>query len=100
MSDYLPPVSPETPGPGPDDGAGPGSGPDVSAQGNPIPTIQRDIPEPPPARAALLNQIMDDVRRSRVHWKPVFDRMLEDMNFTMGLQWPDSTLWKRNQEYV
>jgi len=75
-------------------------GPDLSAQGNPIPSIQRDTPEPTTARKALLNAIQDDVRRSRAHWKPVFDRMLEDMNFTMGLQWPDNSLWTRPNEYV
>ena len=82
-------------GPPPDD-----TGDEVSPEGNPIPRIQRDTPEPDAGRKALLNQIQDDVRRSRSHWRPVFERMYDDMNFTMGLQWPDSSLWKRNENYV
>jgi hypothetical protein len=77
-----------------------GDTPDVSPDGNPLPSIRRDKPEPSAGRKELLNAIMDDVRRSRSHWRPVFERMYDDMNFTMGLQWPDSTLWKRNDNYV
>lgn len=80
--------------------APPADEPDVSPEGNPLPGIQRDTPEPNAGRRALLNQIQDDVRRSRSHWRPVFERMYDDMNFTMGLQWPDSSLWKRNENYV
>src|SRR5262245_16454217 len=75
----------------------------VSAAGNPIPGIRRDTPQPEQGRQALLNEIQDDVRRSRAKWRPVFDRMKDDMDFTMGLQWPGSTLWSLRtdeQEYV
>lgn len=43
----------------------------------------------PQSRKALVSQWMDKVRRAKAHWKPVFDRMREDMDFFMGNQWPD-----------
>src|SRR5262245_60048948 len=89
MSD-LPPLTPLPDPMGvPDPSAPPADLPDM---------VSRGKPSPPQERAALLKEIQDDVRRARAHWKPVFDRMIDDMNFTMGLQWPGSSLWKRHED--
>jgi hypothetical protein len=64
----------------------------------PAPYVSRDKPTVSAERTALLNEIQSDVRQSREHWRPVFDRMLDDQNFAMGLQWPGSTLWKKHQD--
>ena len=62
--------------------------------------ISRDTPEPEPSRAALLASIQSEVRAARRHWRPVFDRMLDDQSFAMGVQWPGSSLWKVNDQYT
>ena len=41
------------------------------------------------SRKALVADWLDKIHRAKAHWRPVFDRMREDMDFFMGKQWPD-----------
>lgn len=81
---------------GADDPMGAGMGPPPET--TPQPYVSRDKPTVSAERTALLNEIQSDVRQSREHWRPVFDRMADDQNFAMGLQWPGSSLWKKHQD--
>jgi hypothetical protein len=49
--------------------------------------IQRETPEPAPARAALVKQWQDEVRQAKEHWKKPFERMRRNMKFAGGEQW-------------
>jgi hypothetical protein len=71
-----------------------------TGQANPTTAIPRERPEPDPARAALVKQIQGEIRSARSNWQPVFDRMREDMDFAMGVQWPGQTLGKRTDRYI
>ena len=51
-------------------------------------TIERDAPDPAPARAALVAQWTSCVRDAREFWhQNAFKRMLEDQRFAAGNQW-------------
>jgi hypothetical protein len=39
-------------------------------------------------RMALVNQIIDDVKRAKAHWDRPFKQMMADMEFAGGDQWP------------
>lgn len=41
------------------------------------------------SRKALVAEWLDKIHKAKSHWRPVFDRMREDMDFFMGNQWPD-----------
>ncbi len=43
--------------------------------------IARETPEVDQARAALVKQWLSDLQSAENHWKPVFDRMREDMEY-------------------
>jgi hypothetical protein len=43
--------------------------------------IERELPTPPEARAALVTQWQDKIRRDRKKWEPIFKRMREDAEF-------------------
>lgn len=58
----------------------------LSADGG---AIQRDAPDPPEARRALVAQMTANVSEARAYWaKGAFARMIEDMRFAAGRQWP------------
>ena len=41
------------------------------------------------SRKALVSEWLEKISKAKSHWKPVFDRMREDMDFFMGTQWDD-----------
>lgn len=45
----------------------------------------------PPARAAQVKAILDEIAADLAHWKPDFDRMKRNRKFARGLQWPGMT---------
>jgi hypothetical protein len=49
--------------------------------------VQREAPEIAEARKALVGQWCDDVKFAKKHWEKSFERMREDMDFALGLQW-------------
>lgn len=54
-------------------------------------TIERDAPDPAPARAALVAQWTSCVRDAREFWhQNAFKRMLEDQRFAAGNQWQEN----------
>lgn len=101
MSGILPPTPPPTDPVA--DGMFNGQEPRTDAwtgAEQPKTTIPRETPEPSPQRAALCRQIQAGVREARKHWQPVYDRMREDMDFAMGVQWPGQTLGQRDPRYT
>ena len=82
MDPLLDPLPP----PGPPDAAPPeGAIPPLAPTGD---MISREAPEPDLARAALVQQLMANVKAGKSKWGPVYKRMRQDMNFAMGKQWP------------
>jgi hypothetical protein len=57
--------------------------------------IDRDRPDPPPARKALVKAWATEVKHAKKHWKPAFDRMKEDQDFCLGKQWSKNPKEKR-----
>lgn len=54
-------------------------------------TIDRETPDPDPARAALVTSWCGRVREARGYWhRGAFKRMIEDMRFAAGNQWKDN----------
>lgn len=51
--------------------------------------VDRDRPDPPPARAALVNHWVSEMHRVESHHSPFFKRMREDQDFVLGKQWPN-----------
>lgn len=49
--------------------------------------VNREIPVPPPGRAALCNYWMLQLRRAKNYFYRDFERMREDMDFAVGKQW-------------
>jgi hypothetical protein len=49
--------------------------------------IKRDTPNPDPARAALVKEIIDRITTAKKHWDKDFKRMRDNMRFVRGLQW-------------
>jgi hypothetical protein len=49
--------------------------------------IDRDRPQPPLPRKALVNAWTEAVKHAKKHWKPAFSRMKEDQDFCLGKQW-------------
>ena len=57
--------------------------------------IDRDRPDPPPARKALVKAWGAEVKHAKKHWKPAFERMKEDQDFCLGKQWSKNPKEKR-----
>jgi hypothetical protein len=57
--------------------------------------IDRERPDPPPARKALVKAWGAEVKHAKQHWKPAFDRMKEDQDFCLGKQWSKNPKEKR-----
>ena len=57
--------------------------------------IDRERPDPPPPRKALVNAWVAEVKHAKKHWKPAFDRMREDQDFCLGKQWSKNPKDKR-----
>jgi hypothetical protein len=94
MSSMLPPMG----GP-PVDPPPPGLEESLMAQPPKAPgvKIERDPPEPEPARAALIEAWSERIKRAKTHWKPSFDRMRADQEFCRGRQWSKD---KKDDRYI
>ena len=57
--------------------------------------IDRERPDPPPARKALVKAWATEVKHAKKHWKPAFERMKEDQDFCLGKQWSKNPKEKR-----
>jgi hypothetical protein len=57
--------------------------------------IERDRPQPPLPRKALVNAWVAEVKHAKKHWKPAFERMKEDQDFCVGRQWSKNPKDKR-----
>ena len=49
--------------------------------------VERDDPQPPEQRSALVSQLIEDVKRAKSHWDRPFKKMKRDMEFCGGDQW-------------
>jgi hypothetical protein len=58
-------------------------------------TIPRDAPDPPERRKRLVGAWNARVKQAKAFWKPSFDRMREDQEFTFGKQWSKNSQDKR-----
>lgn len=61
---------------------------EAAATGN-VRMIERDPPEPPEGRRALVNKWQKKIVQARKHWEKDFKRMRRNMTFASGKQWPD-----------
>jgi hypothetical protein len=59
--------------------------------------LDRDPPDPPEPRKALVDLWQDRVKRAKKYWGPVFDRMHADQDFAAGLQWSKE---EKDERYV
>jgi hypothetical protein len=57
--------------------------------------IERERPDPPISRKALVNAWVDEVKHAKKHWRPAFERMKEDQDFCLGRQWSKNPKDKR-----
>jgi hypothetical protein len=57
--------------------------------------IERDPPQPPQQRKALVRAWAAEVKHAKKHWKPAFERMREDQDFCLGKQWSKNPKEKR-----
>jgi hypothetical protein len=57
--------------------------------------MERDRPDPPISRKALVNAWVAEVKHAKKHWKPAFERMKEDQDFCIGRQWSKNPKDKR-----
>jgi hypothetical protein len=57
--------------------------------------MERDRPDPPIARKALVNAWVAEVKHAKKHWKPAFEKMKEDQDFCIGRQWSKNVKDKR-----
>jgi hypothetical protein len=57
--------------------------------------IERERPDPPIQRKALVNAWGAEVKHAKKHWKPAFERMKEDQDFCLGKQWSKNPKEKR-----
>ena len=57
--------------------------------------IERDRPDPPQQRKALVKAWGTEVKHAKKHWKPAFERMKEDQDFCLGKQWSKNPKEKR-----
>jgi len=66
---------------------GPGEPIEQPVMGEPPKIIDRDVPDVPNERAALVKEWLDRIAKAKAHWKPKFDQMRKDMKFVRGKQW-------------
>jgi hypothetical protein len=72
------------------------SGADILKQGmTDAKMIERERPDPPQARKALVKAWTTEVKHAKKHWKSAFDRMKEDQDFCLGKQWSKNPKEKR-----
>jgi hypothetical protein len=57
--------------------------------------IERERPDPPQQRKALVKAWTAEVKHAKKHWKSSFDRMREDQDFCLGKQWSKNPKEKR-----
>jgi hypothetical protein len=57
--------------------------------------MERDRPDSPPPRKALVNAWTAEIKHAKKHWKSAFDRMKEDQEFCYGKQWSKNPKDKR-----
>ena len=57
--------------------------------------IERERPDPPQQRKALVKAWGAEVKHAKKHWKPAFERMKEDQDFCLGKQWSKNPKEKR-----
>lgn len=50
--------------------------------------FQRETPDVPESRKALVNRWLQDIAAARKHWERDFKRMRRNMQFASGKQWP------------
>ena len=62
--------------------------------------IQRERPDPDPARAALVTKLCERIQAARRHWKPKFDQMRKNQRFVHGKQWPGQDGSNDENRYV
>ncbi len=65
--------------------------------------VKREVPYPEPGRAALVTQLIANVKAAKGKWNYVYKRMREDMSFAMGRQWPNqgaAALGAEDDRYV
>jgi hypothetical protein len=61
--------------------------------------VNRDDPDPPERRAALITAWVGRIKAAKDHWDKAFTRMREDEDFAFGKQWssnPDDARYKAN----
>jgi hypothetical protein len=64
--------------------------------------VMREKPEPSEARAALVTELIGAVKSAKGKWSGVYKRMRQDMDFTLGRQWPGTSgsLQMEDDRYV
>lgn len=60
----------------------------------------RPLPEPGPARKALVTELKERIEADKRHWAPDFKRIREDMDFAYGLQWAGQTSIMIEDRYI
>lgn len=60
----------------------------------------RPLPEPGPARKALVTELKERIEADKRHWSPDFKRIREDMDFAYGLQWAGQTSITMEDRYI
>lgn len=53
--------------------------------------INRDAEIPDDSRSSLVNDWLSKVQEAKAYWRPVFDKMKEDMDFVNGKQWENQS---------
>ncbi len=53
--------------------------------------INRDAEIPDDSRSSLVNDWLSKVQEAKSYWRPVFDKMKEDMDFVNGKQWENQS---------
>jgi hypothetical protein len=57
--------------------------------------MDRERPDPPQPRKALVRAWTEEVKHAKKHWKPAFERMKEDQDYCIGRQWSKNPKDKR-----
>ena len=99
-----PPGAP-LPGPGGDPTVSPFDlSPPTDDDADPNEVIRRDVPNPDPARSALVKRWTQKVLEARKHWSPKFEQMHKNAQFVRGTQWPPDPAvqlkGERDERYV
>jgi hypothetical protein len=59
-----------------------------AAKADPSTYLDREVPSPDDARAALVKRWQGRIQAAKKHWETDFKQMREDMDFLAGDQWP------------